>query len=75
MRTLETVEASKASTSAHDAGQADVEKTRNVVEAPQDVGKEEEVPELQTKREEPQPQQQQEWPSQLQPEAEQRELS
>jgi hypothetical protein len=45
-RTLETVEASKAATSTCDAGQADVEETRNVVEALQDAGKEEEVPEL-----------------------------
>jgi hypothetical protein len=45
-RTLETVEAGKAATSARDAGQADVEETRNVVETPQDVGKEEEQPKL-----------------------------
>jgi hypothetical protein len=48
MRTLKTVEAGKAATSARNAGQADV------VEAPQDAGREEELPELQIEREEPQ---------------------
>jgi hypothetical protein len=41
-RTLETVKAGKAATSARDVSQADVEETRNVVETPQDAGKEEE---------------------------------
>jgi hypothetical protein len=41
-RTLETVKAGEAATSARDAEQADVEETRSVVETPQDVGKEEE---------------------------------
>jgi hypothetical protein len=44
----------KAETSRHDARQTDVKKTKEVVEAPQDAGKEEEQPELQTEREEPQ---------------------
>jgi hypothetical protein len=43
----------EAETSAHDAGQADVKETNNVVETPQDVGKEEEQPELQAERKEP----------------------
>jgi hypothetical protein len=34
MRTLEIVEATEAATSAHDAGQVDVEGTRNTEEAP-----------------------------------------
>jgi hypothetical protein len=46
MRTPETIEASKATTSARDTGQADVEETRDVVETPQDAGKEEELSEL-----------------------------
>jgi hypothetical protein len=60
-RTSETVEAGKAKTSIHDARQTDVKKTKEVVEAPKVVGKEEEQPELQTEWEEPQrqPQQQQ----------------
>jgi hypothetical protein len=40
--TPETIEASKAETSTHDAGQVDVKKTIEVVETPQDAGKEEE---------------------------------
>jgi hypothetical protein len=74
MRTPKTVEAGKATTSACDAGQADMEETRNVVESPQDAGKEEELPKLHTKREElqqqQQPQQQQERLSQPQSEME-----
>jgi hypothetical protein len=54
MRTPKTVEAGKAATSARDAGQADMEETRNVVEASQDAGKEEELPKLHTEQEEPQ---------------------
>jgi hypothetical protein len=53
-RTPETVEAGRAETSVHDARQMDVKKMKEVVEAPQDVGKQEEQPEQQTKREEPQ---------------------
>jgi hypothetical protein len=41
MRTLETVEAMVAATSACDVGQADVVETRNVEETPRDVGQEE----------------------------------
>jgi hypothetical protein len=52
MRTLETIEAGKAATFAHDVGQADVEETRDMVETPQDAGKEEELPELQIEWEE-----------------------
>lgn len=50
----EAVEASKAETSARDVGQAGVKETKEVVEASQDAGKEEQ-PELQTEQEEPQP--------------------
>jgi hypothetical protein len=57
-RTLETIKAGKAATSAHDAGQADVEETRDMVETPQNAGKKEEQPELQVEWEEPQQQQQ-----------------
>jgi hypothetical protein len=52
-RILATVEAGKAKTSVRDAGRADVEKTKEVVEAPPDVGKEAEQPELHPEREEP----------------------
>jgi hypothetical protein len=62
MRTLATVEAGKAKTSVHDAGRTDVEKTKEVVEAPPDAGKEAEQPELQPEREEPRPQPQQDQP-------------
>jgi hypothetical protein len=64
-RTLETDEAGKATTSASDVGQADVEEMRSMVETPQDAGEEEELSKLQAKREEPQqqPQQQQQEPS------------
>jgi hypothetical protein len=53
--TPEAIEDSKAETSAHDAGQADVKETKEVVEGPQDAGKEEdeERPELQTERKKP----------------------
>jgi hypothetical protein len=40
MRTQETVEADEAETSAHDAGQADVEESGEVVEALPNAGKE-----------------------------------
>jgi hypothetical protein len=66
-RTLETVEAREAATSARDAGQAGAEQTRNVVETPWDVGKEEEPQQHQQQRQE-------ERPSQPQLEAEQHEL-
>jgi hypothetical protein len=51
-RTLATLEAGKVETSVHDAGWAEVEKTKEVVEAPPDAGKEVEQPELQPEREE-----------------------
>jgi hypothetical protein len=57
MRTLETVKAGEATTSTRDAGQADVEEMRSMVETPQDIGKDEkELLELQVEREEPQQQ-------------------
>jgi hypothetical protein len=49
-RTPETVEAGRAETSVRDARQTDVGKTKEVVKATQDVGKEEEQPEQQTKQ-------------------------
>jgi hypothetical protein len=52
-RTLETIEAGKAETSIRDARRLDVEKIKEVVEAPPDAGKEEEQPELQPEREKP----------------------
>jgi hypothetical protein len=52
-RILATIEAGKAKTSVRDAGRADVEKTKEVVEAPPDAGKEVEQPELHPEREEP----------------------
>jgi hypothetical protein len=55
MGTLATVEAGKAETSVRDARRADVEKTKEVVEAPPDAGREAEQPELQPEREEPLP--------------------
>jgi hypothetical protein len=58
-RILVTVEAGKAETSICDAGRADVEKIKEVVEALPDAGKEKEQPELQPEREEPRPQPQQ----------------
>jgi hypothetical protein len=51
--TLEVVEADKVGTFARDVGQACVEETKEEVETPQDVGKEEEQPKLQTEQEEP----------------------
>jgi hypothetical protein len=51
-RALAPIEAGKAKTSIHDAGRADVEKAKEVVEAPPDAGKEEERLELQPEREE-----------------------
>jgi hypothetical protein len=68
-RTLVTVEAGKAETSVRDAGRADVEKSREVVEAPPDVGKEAEQLELQPEREEPRPQPQQDQPEEQAAEA------
>jgi hypothetical protein len=53
--TQATVEATEAETSVHDAGWADVEESREVVEAPPDAGKEATQPESQPAREEPQP--------------------
>jgi hypothetical protein len=53
MRTLVTVEAGEAKTSVRDAGRADVEESREVVEAPPDAEKEAEQPELQPALEEP----------------------
>jgi hypothetical protein len=70
MRILVTVEASKAETSVCDAGRADVEKIKEVVEAPPDARKEEEQPELQPEREEPRPQPQQDQPEEQVAEAE-----
>jgi hypothetical protein len=49
-----TPEVIKAGTYAHDVGKVGVKETKEVVETPQDVGKEEEQPELQTELEEPQ---------------------
>jgi hypothetical protein len=63
-RTLESVEAGEAVTSARDAGQADVEETRSMVETLQDAGKEEDdLSKLQEEREEPQQHPQQQEPS------------
>jgi hypothetical protein len=72
---VRTLEATEATTSAHDVGQADVEGTRNAGEAPRDARKEGEVlPGPQMGREEPprQPpqQHQEERPLEPQPEAE-----
>jgi hypothetical protein len=53
--TQATVEAAEAETSIHDTGQADVEKLKEVVEAPPEVGQEAVQPESQPAREEPQP--------------------
>jgi hypothetical protein len=52
-----TIEATKAETSVHDAGRADVEKSREVAEALPEAGQEAVQPESQPAREEPQPQQ------------------
>jgi hypothetical protein len=54
-RTQATIEAIEAETSIHDVGRADVEESREVVEAPPDVGKEAAQPESQPAREEPRP--------------------
>jgi hypothetical protein len=51
-----TVEAVEAKTSIRDVGRADVEKSREVVEALPEAGKEAAQPESQPVREEPQPQ-------------------
>jgi hypothetical protein len=51
------VEAAEAETSIHDAGRADVEKSKEVVEAPPEAGQEAVQPESQPAQEEPQPQQ------------------
>jgi hypothetical protein len=53
-RTLETIKGGDAATSTHDAGLADVEETREVMETPRDAGREEELLELWMKWEEPQ---------------------
>jgi hypothetical protein len=65
-----TVEAGEAKTFVHDAGRADVEESREVVEAPPDAGKEAEQPELQPEREEPRAQPQQDQPEEQAVEAE-----
>jgi hypothetical protein len=57
--TPEAIEAGKAETSTRDVGQEGVKEMKEVVETPQDAGKEEEQLEVQMEREEPQPQQQQ----------------
>jgi hypothetical protein len=54
MRTLETIEASRAETSIRDVRQTDVKETKEMVKAPQDAGKEEKQPELQIELGEPQ---------------------
>jgi hypothetical protein len=56
MMTQATVEAAKAETSIRDTGRADVEKSKEVVEASPKVGQEAVQPESQPAREEPQPQ-------------------
>jgi hypothetical protein len=77
-RSPESVEIGKAKTSVRDARQTDVRKTKEVAEAPQDAGKEEEQSELQIEREKPQRQLQQqqhgERPLEWQPRAERGEL-
>jgi hypothetical protein len=55
-RTQATVEAGEVKTSVRDTGRADVEKSREVVEAPPDTGKEAKQLELQPEWEEPWPQ-------------------
>jgi hypothetical protein len=55
--TQATVEAAEAETSVRDAGWADVEESREVVEAPPEAGQEAAQPESRPAREEPQPQQ------------------
>jgi hypothetical protein len=52
-----TIESTEAKTSIHDTGRADVEKSREVVEAPPEAGQETAQPESQPAREELQPQQ------------------
>jgi hypothetical protein len=54
-RTLEAIEAGKAETSARDARQAGVKKTKEVVETPQDAGKELEGQQQQPRQEPQQP--------------------
>jgi hypothetical protein len=54
--TQATVEATEAKTSIRDAGRADVEKSKEVVEAPLEAGQEVAQPESQPAREVPQPQ-------------------
>jgi hypothetical protein len=56
VRTQATIEAVEAETSIHDTGRADVQESREVVEASSDVGKEAEQPEPQPAREETRPQ-------------------
>jgi hypothetical protein len=69
--TQATVEAAEAKTSIRDAGRANVEESREVVEAPPDAGKEAAQPESQPAREEPQPQPQQDQPTEQAVKAEQ----
>jgi hypothetical protein len=52
-----TIEATEAETFIHDAGRADVEKSREAAEAPPEAGQEAAQPESQPAQEEPQPQQ------------------
>jgi hypothetical protein len=54
--TQATIEAAEAKTSVRDVGRADVEESREVVEAPPEAGKEATQPESQPAQEEPQPQ-------------------
>jgi hypothetical protein len=63
-----TIEAIEAETSVRDVGRVDVEKSREVVEAPLEVGKEAAQPESQPAREEPQPQQDQPTEQAVKPE-------
>jgi hypothetical protein len=69
-RTQATVEAVEAKTSVRDVGRADVEESREVVEAPLDTRKVVEQPEPQPAREEPRPQPQQDQPKEQAAEAE-----
>jgi hypothetical protein len=61
-RTQATVEVGEAETSVHDARWADIEESREVVEASPDAGKEAKQPELQPEWEEPRTQLQQDQP-------------
>jgi hypothetical protein len=68
--TQATVEAVEAKTFIRDAGRADVEESREVVDASPDAGKEAEQPESQPVWEEPRPQSQQDQPKEQAAEAE-----